>query len=106
MCVCCVLCVMGGHTSIQGWETIEGCIILLNSLLEIVGRETVLPHLVVDTPEVVEVKRSETFTGICGHGHVRGGAQDLHSLLEVTAQVFHIGLEEVGTGCLVVIHVG
>lgn len=88
------------HTSVQGRKTIEGRVVLLNSLPEVVGSQAVLPQLVVHAPKVVEVEGSQTFTGVCGHGHVGCRAQYLHSLLVVTAKVLHVGLEEVGTGGL------
>lgn len=47
----------GGFTFVLGWEVVQGTVILLQGLAEVVGSEAVLAHLVVDAAQVVQVER-------------------------------------------------
>ena len=90
------------RTSVQGWERIEGRVVLFNGLLEVVCGQAVLAKLVMHTPEVVEVEGRQTLPSVRGHRRVGSTTQHLQGFLEVSTQVFHVGLEVVGTGGLCV----
>ena len=59
-------------TSVQGREAIECCVVLLQSLAEVVGGEAVLAEGAVHAAEVVEEVGAEALAGI-GCDRVLGG---------------------------------
>lgn len=87
-------------TSVQRRIPIESSIVLLYGFTEVVSSQVVLAKVVVQTANVVEVEGREALPSICHYGRLGYCAEHPQGLGIVTREIFHIGLQELGTGSL------
>ena len=81
-------------TSVQRREAIEGRVVLLNSLSQVVSPQVVARQVEMVTGHVVEEKCTQTFPCLCIYWRLWSRTKHLQTFMVILLQVLHISLQQ------------